>query len=77
MGEIEKILPKDRAVPTLFKQIQRKYFFDGEIGFVSISRVNVFFSTCMIKKKDSGDGHKFCITQMDKFVGKIGILNSD
>jgi hypothetical protein len=49
--EIEKILPTDRAVPTLFKQIHRKYFFDGGIGFVSISSVKVFIPTCVIKKK--------------------------
>jgi hypothetical protein len=30
----------------------------------------------MILKKDSGDEHKFCITLMEKTVGKIGILNS-
>jgi hypothetical protein len=46
--EIEKILPTDRAVPTLFKQIQRKYFFDQGIGFFSISSVKVFFPTCVI-----------------------------
>jgi hypothetical protein len=38
-------LPTDRAVPTLLKQIQRKYFFDREVGFVSI----IFF--CVIKKR--------------------------
>jgi hypothetical protein len=31
----------------------------------------------MIKKKDSGDEHKFCTTLMEKTVGGIGILNSD
>jgi hypothetical protein len=45
---IEKILPTDRAFPTLFKQIQRKYFFDQGIEFVSISSVKVFFPTCEI-----------------------------
>jgi hypothetical protein len=76
-GDRENSTHEDRAVPTLLKQIQRKYFFDREIGFVSISRVKVFFPTCLILKKYSGDGHKFCITLMDKFVGKIGNLNSD
>ncbi len=74
---IEKILPTDRAVPTLFKQIQRKYFFDQGIEFVSVSSVKVFFPTCVIFKKDSGDVHKFCTTLMEKTVGEIGILNSD
>jgi hypothetical protein len=74
---IEKNLPTDRAVPTLFKQIQRKYFFDPGIEFVSISSVKVFFPTCVIKKKDSGGVHKFCTTLMEKTVGEIGILNRD
>jgi hypothetical protein len=47
-GGIEKILPTDRAVPTLFKQIQRKYFFDQLNGFLSIISVKVFFPSCMI-----------------------------
>jgi hypothetical protein len=45
--EIEKIPPTDKAVPTLFKQKQQKYFFDRGIGFVSISSVKVFIPTCM------------------------------
>jgi hypothetical protein len=76
-GGIEKILLTDRTVPTMFKQIQRKYFFDREIEFVSISSVKVFFPTSMILKKDSGDEQKFCTTLMEKTVGGIGILNSD
>ncbi len=36
---IEKNLLTDRTVPTLFKPIQRTYFFDREIEFVSISSV--------------------------------------
>jgi hypothetical protein len=47
-GMIEKILPTDRAVPTLFKQMQWKYFFDEDIRFVSISSVKVFFPTSVI-----------------------------
>ncbi len=74
---IEKILPTDRAVPTLFKQIQRKYFFDQGIEFVSVSSVKVFIPTCVILKKDSGDVHTFCTTLTEKTVGEIGILNSD
>ncbi len=74
---IEKNLLTDRKVPTLFKQIQRKYFFDREIEFVSISSVKVLFPISMILKKDSGDEHKFCTTLMEKTVGGIGILNSD
>ncbi len=74
---IEKIPPTDRAFPTLFKQIQRKYFFDQGIEFVSISSVKVFFPTYVIWNKDSGDVHKFCTTLMEKTVGEIGILNSD
>jgi hypothetical protein len=70
--EIEKILPRDRAVPTLFQQIQRKHFLDRGIGFVSISSVKVFFPTCVIYKKDSGDEHNFCTTLMEKTVGEIG-----
>jgi hypothetical protein len=50
-GEIEKILPEDRAVPTLFKQIQWKKFLDLGIRFVSISSVKVYFLTCMILTK--------------------------
>jgi hypothetical protein len=75
--EIEKILPTDKAVPTLIKQIQRKYFLHPGIGFVSISSVKVVFPTCVIYKKDSGDEHNFCTTLMEKTVGEIGILNSD
>ncbi len=45
---IEKKLLTDRKVPTLFKQIQRKYFFDREIEFVSIHSVKVLFPTSMI-----------------------------
>ncbi len=74
---IEKILLTDRTVPTIFKQIQRKYFFDREIEFVSISSVKVFFPTFIILKKVSGDEHKFCTTLMVKTVGGIGILNCD
>jgi hypothetical protein len=70
---IEKNLLTDRKVPTLFKQIQRKYFFDREIKFVSISSLKVLFPTSMILKKDSGDEHKFCTTLMEKTVGGIGI----
>jgi hypothetical protein len=40
--------PTDRAFPTLFKQMQRKYFFDQGIEFVFISSVKVFFPTCVI-----------------------------
>ncbi len=76
-GGIEKILLTDRTVPTLFKPIQRKYFFDREIEFVSISNVKVFFPTSMIKNKASGVEHKFCTALMEKTVGGIGILNSD
>ncbi len=74
---IEKKLLTDRKVPTLFKQIQRKYFFDREIEFVSIRSVKVLFPTFMILKKDSGDEHKFCTTLMGKTVGGIEIINSD
>ncbi len=74
---IEKINPTDIAVPTLFKQIQRNYFFYQGIEFVSVSSVKVFFPTCVILKKDSGDVHKFCTTLMEKTVGEIGILISD
>jgi hypothetical protein len=52
-------------------------FFDGGIGFVSISSVKVFIPTCVIKKKDRGDEHKFCTLMMEKTVSEIGILNSD
>ncbi len=76
-GGIEKILPTDRAVTTLFIQIQRKDFFDLGIEFVSISSVKVYFPTCVIGKKDSGDEHKFCTILMEKTVGEIGILNSE
>ncbi len=76
-GVVEKTLPTDRAVTTLFKQIERKYFFDHGIGFVSISSVKVFFPTCVFYKIDCGDEHKFCTTLMEKLVGNIGILNSD
>ncbi len=76
-GGIEKILLTDRTVPTIFKQIQRKCFFDREIEFVSIRSVKLFFPTSMILKKVSGDEHKFCTTLMEKTVGGIGILNSD
>jgi hypothetical protein len=76
-GGIEKILLTDRTVPTLFKPIQRKYFFDREIEFVSISRVKVSFLTSIIFKKASGDEQKFCTAQMEKTVGGVGILNSD
>jgi hypothetical protein len=65
------------GVPTFFKQIQRKYFFDREIEIVSISSVKVLFPTSMILKKDSGDEHKYCTTLMEKTVRGIGILNSD
>ncbi len=58
-------------------QIQRKDFFDLGIEFVSISGVKVFFPTCVIYKKDSGDEHKFCTILMKKTVGEIGILNSE
>jgi hypothetical protein len=68
--DIEKILLTDRAVPTLFKQVQRKYFLDRGKGFVSISNVKVFFPTCVIYKKDSGDEHNFCATLMEKTVGE-------
>jgi hypothetical protein len=68
-GGIEKILLTGRTVPTIFKQIQRKYFFDRVIEFVSISSVKVFFPTSMIFKKVSGDEHKFCTTLMEKTVG--------
>jgi hypothetical protein len=74
---IEKFLHTDRAVPKLFKQIQRKYFFDQGIEFVPISSVKVFFSTCVILKKVNCDVHKFCTALMEKTVGEIGILNSD
>jgi hypothetical protein len=74
---IEKILHTDRAVPTLFKQMQRKYFFDRNIGFVSISSVKVFFPTSVIKEKDLGDEYKFCTTLMEITVGRIGIINGD
>jgi hypothetical protein len=76
-GEIEKILPTDRAIPTLFKQIQRNCFFDPDIGFFAISSVNVFFPTYVIKKEDRGDEHNFCTPLKEKTVGRIGILNSD
>ncbi len=56
------------------KQTQQKYFFDQEIGFVSISSVKVFFPTCMILKNDLGDEHNFCTTLMEKTLGRIGIL---
>ncbi len=68
---IEKNLLTDRKVPTLFKQIQRKYFFDIEIEFRSS------YSYLYDFKKDSGDEHKFCTTLMEKTVGGMGILNSD
>jgi hypothetical protein len=78
VGEtIENILPTDRAVKTLWEQIQWKYFLDQRIGFVSISSIKVFFPTCLISKKDSGDKHKFCTTLMKKTGSEIGILNSD
>ncbi len=73
----EQILLTDRTVPTLFKQIQRKFFFDREIEFVSISIVKVFIPISMIFKKASGDEHKFCITLMEKTIGGIGIPNGD
>ncbi len=57
--------------------MQRKYFFDREIKFFSISSVKVFFPTSMIFKKASGDEHKFCTALMEKTVVGIGILNSD
>ncbi len=76
-GGSKKFYPTDRAVPTLFIQIQRKDFFDLGIEFVSISGVKVFFPTCVILKKDSGDEHKFCTILMKKTVGEIGILNSE
>jgi hypothetical protein len=37
----------------------------------------IFFPTCVIYKKDSGDEHKFSITLMEKNVGEVGILDSD
>ncbi len=73
-GEIEKILPKDRAVPTLFKPIQRKWFFDRDIEFFAVTSVKKCFPISMIKKKDIGDEHKFCTTLMEKTVGRIVIL---
>jgi hypothetical protein len=76
-GGVEKILLTDRTVPILFKPIQRKYFFDREIEFVSISSVKFLFPTSMILKKANGDEHKFCTALMEKTVGGIGILNSD
>jgi hypothetical protein len=67
----------DRTVPTLFKQIQRKFFFDREIEFLSISSVEVCIPTSMIFKKASGDEHKFCTTLMENIIGGIGIPNGD
>jgi hypothetical protein len=61
--EIEKFLPTDRAVPTLLKQIQRKYFFDQ-----GISSVKVFFPACAIYKKDSGDENKFVQHRREKLL---------
>ncbi len=57
--------------------MQRKYFFDQDIEFVSISIVKVFFPTSVIKKNDLVDEYKFCTTLMEKTVGRIGIINSD
>jgi hypothetical protein len=67
----------DKEISILFKQIQRKCFFDPDIGFFSISSVKVFFPFSMIKKEDRGDEHNFCTTLMEKTVGSIEILNSD
>jgi hypothetical protein len=75
-GGVEFFLT-DRAVPTLFEQIQWKYFLDRYIGFVSIVSIIVIFPTRMILKEDSGDEHKFCTTLMEKTVSKKGILNSN
>ncbi len=65
-----------RAVPILYKQIQREYFLNWEIRFVSIRSIKVFFLPVWFLK-NSGDEHIFCTTMMEKTVGKIGILNRD
>jgi hypothetical protein len=52
-GGIEKILPTDRAVPTLFKQIQRKCFFDPDIEFFVVTSVKKIFSWPLWSKKRS------------------------
>jgi hypothetical protein len=57
----------DDAVP--------KYQGDGTL-FWQIELIRQVPTMKMINKKDHGDEHHFCMTLMEKTIGRIGILNS-